>query len=103
MDLKTLLLLIAFRNRVGAPDVDAGLLRFEAIAGQPIDAGDFHAALADALAEGHLHDPVRLPPGALQCHWQLELTPRGVSRVETLLQAQGMTLDERIALAKRPG
>jgi len=31
----------------------------------------------DAVAAGLLHDPVRLPPGALHCHWHLELTPRG--------------------------
>ena len=39
------------------------------------------AAVAEAVAEGvHrglLHDPVRLPPGALQCHWHLEPTARG--------------------------
>jgi hypothetical protein len=39
------------------------------------------AALAEAVAEGVrrglLHDPVRLPPGALQCHWHLEPTARG--------------------------
>ena len=31
----------------------------------------------DAVAAGLLHDPVRLPPRALHCHWYLELTPRG--------------------------
>jgi hypothetical protein len=31
----------------------------------------------DAVAAGLCPDPVRLPPGALQCHWRLELTPRG--------------------------
>ena len=39
------------------------------------------ATLADAVAQGVrrglLHDPVRLPPGALQCHWHLEPTARG--------------------------
>jgi hypothetical protein len=35
----------------------------------------------DAVATGLLHDPVRLPPGALHCHWHLELTPRGQQTV----------------------
>ncbi len=43
--------------------------------------GASRAALAEAVAEGVrrglLHDPVRLPPGALQCHWHLEPTARG--------------------------
>jgi hypothetical protein len=35
------------------------------------------AAVQDAVAAGLAHEPVRLPPGALQCHWHLELSPRG--------------------------
>ncbi|HWA78677.1 MAG TPA: hypothetical protein VG848_00055 [Acetobacteraceae bacterium] len=35
------------------------------------------AAIAEAVRRGWLHDPVRLEPGALQCHWRLELTARG--------------------------
>jgi hypothetical protein len=41
------------------------------------------AALArmvrDAVAAGLCPDPVRLPPGALQCHWHLELSRKGRS------------------------
>ena len=46
-----------------------------------LGAGAARAALAEAVAQGVrrglLHDPVRLPPGALQCHWHLEPTARG--------------------------
>jgi hypothetical protein len=35
----------------------------------------------NAVAAGLLHDPVRLPPGALHCHWHLELTSRGQQAV----------------------
>lgn len=34
-------------------------------------------AVQQAVADGLAYEPVRLPPGALQCHWHLELTPRG--------------------------
>jgi hypothetical protein len=33
----------------------------------------------DAVAAGLCPDPVRLPPGALQCHWHLELSRKGGS------------------------
>jgi hypothetical protein len=50
-----------------------------------LDTDASHAVLAgvvqDAVAAGLLHDPVRLPPGALHCHWHLELTPRGQQAV----------------------
>jgi len=35
------------------------------------------AAVQDAVASGLVYEPVRLPPGALHCHWNLELTPSG--------------------------
>jgi hypothetical protein len=45
--------------------------------------------LARAVARGDLHDPVRLLPGSLQCHWQLELTLQGVNTVRALLRDLG--------------
>jgi hypothetical protein len=48
-----------------------------------LPAGLSRAALArmvqDAVAAGLCPDPVRLPPGALQCHWHLELSRKGRS------------------------
>lgn len=35
------------------------------------------ASVQDAVAAGLVRDPVRLPQGALHCHWRLELTPLG--------------------------
>jgi len=35
------------------------------------------AAVQNVVADGLAYEPVRLPPGALQCHWHLKLTPRG--------------------------
>ena len=34
-------------------------------------------AVQEVVASGLAYEPVRLPPGALQCHWHLELSPRG--------------------------
>ena len=35
--------------------------------------------LLSALRDGLIREPIRLPEGALQCHWHLELTPKGVA------------------------
>lgn len=75
------LLRIAYHHRVVESDAAAGLTRIVGLLGRPIEDGVFHAALGAALAEGLVHDPVRLPAGALQCHWHLELTPKGMQAV----------------------
>jgi ATP diphosphatase len=85
MTLDQTLLLTAFRHRILEPDITAGMQRFQEIVGHPIDEDAFRAAVARAIASGHIHDPVRLPPGALQCHWHLELTPTGVAAARALL------------------
>jgi hypothetical protein len=43
----------------------------------PASRAEIAEAVRDGVGQGLLHEPVRLPPGALQCHWHLELTPRG--------------------------
>jgi hypothetical protein len=62
-------LLRAAASGVSADTAEAGLARL----GLP----DAQPALAGLIAEGLVRDPVRLEPGALQCHWRLELTPAG--------------------------
>jgi hypothetical protein len=37
------------------------------------------------LHERLIQEPIRLPEGALQCHWHLELTPKGVQVARALL------------------
>ncbi|HVZ07318.1 hypothetical protein [Rhodopila sp.] len=75
----------AFRRRLLAPDADSGmsLLMAEAadVAATP---EDWRGSVASAVAAGLVYDPVRLPEGALQCHWHLELTPQGVAAVRAL-------------------
>jgi hypothetical protein len=100
MELSGLLLLAAFRYRIEEPGFESGLLRLATIVGHELDPTNFHAVLAEALANGYIRDPIRLPPGALQCHWHLELTPVGVDEVLRFLRQQGKTADELLADAR---
>jgi hypothetical protein len=83
------LLLLIFRQRITAPDSDAGLAHLAASTDRDASADDWRSAVADALAAGYVHDPVRLPAGALQCHWHLELTEKGVETARRLRSATG--------------
>ena len=75
------LLATAFRRRLIAPDADSCIAGLSEASG--IDAPDdaWREAVAFALQAGLIHDPVRLPPGALQCHYHIELTPAGAEAV----------------------
>jgi len=98
MDLGELLLLIAFRRQIRAPESEAGLAFIEGIVGRPIDAADFAAAIRRLVYDELIHDPVFLPAGALQCHWRLEPTPEGVAAVQALVQERRKSADALIAV-----
>jgi hypothetical protein len=83
------LLLVIFRQRITAPDSHAGLAHLAASIDRDASVDEWRTAVADALAAGYLHDPVRLPAGALQCHWHLELTAKGVEAARRLQSAKG--------------
>ena len=80
MDAKSLLLTSALRHTISEPNIEAGFERFRLIAGATVDYQAFCDAVAACLREGLICEPVRLPEGALQCHWHLELTPKGVTK-----------------------
>jgi len=80
-----LLLSTAFRNVINEPNIEAGFQQFSALTGKDIDFGAFSDAVAACLRDGLIREPVRLPEGALQCHWHLELTPKGVAAVRAAL------------------
>ncbi len=84
MDLSHDVLLAVLRNRIDETDREAGLARLRGILGSADDAA-IAATVSQQVAAGLLHDPVRLEPGALQCHWRLELTPAGYAEIEHLL------------------
>ncbi len=83
------LLLVIFRQRITTPDGDAGLAHLAASSDREASVEEWRTAVGDALAAGYVHDPVRLPAGALQCHWHLELTPEGVEVARRLRSAKG--------------
>jgi hypothetical protein len=78
MDVRDVLLITAFRHRISEPNIDLGFERFLTLAGQPIAYDAFCDAVATCLRDRLIREPIRLPEGALQCHWHLELTPGGV-------------------------
>lgn len=84
MPLTETLLLTVLQQQIRAADADAGVNRLVEIAGGSGSPNAWHEAVAEAVAAGLLHDPVRLPPGALQCHWHLELTATGIAAASRL-------------------
>ena len=97
-----LVLLTAFRHSITEPNVEAGFERISAIAGGKLDPDLFHDALAACLRDGLIREPVRLPEASLQCHWQLELTPKGVDAVRAMTRAHAMTADQLLEKMVRP-
>jgi hypothetical protein len=79
MDITALLLTTALRHQINEPNIEAGHARFAALANQDIAIDAFGDAVAASLRAGLIREPIRLPEGALQCHWHLELTPNGVA------------------------
>jgi hypothetical protein len=76
------LLLAVVRHRIVEPESDPGLDRLIALVGGDPTKDEMRQAVANAVTDGYIHDPVRLPAGALQCHWHLELTPRASKRLD---------------------
>jgi hypothetical protein len=87
MDAVALLLTTAFRHQISEPNIEAGYERFAGLTGGAIDADAFRAAVAVCLRDRLIREPIRLPEGALQCHWHLELTAKGVAAVRSVLGA----------------
>jgi len=87
MEIRDLLLTIAFRHRINEPNIEAGFERFQELTGDPIGYGRFANAVASCLRDGLIREPIRLPEGALQCHWRLELTPDGVAVARQLTRS----------------
>ena len=83
------LLAAAYRHVIDEPNIEAGYERFRTITGGEVDFQAFCDAVAACLREGLIHEPIRLPEGALQCHWHLELTPKGVEVVSIDLHKPG--------------
>ena len=70
---------VAFRHVITEPNIEAGYERFRALSVDALDEDGFRTGIAECLRRGLIREPIRLPEGALQCHWHLELTPAGVA------------------------
>jgi hypothetical protein len=88
MDSVAALLAIAFRHTISEPNIEAGFERFSALTGGAVPYEAFCDAVAACLRDGLIHEPIRLSERALQCHWHLELTPRGVETARQALTSQ---------------
>jgi hypothetical protein len=97
MDAKSLLLATAFRHVISEPNIEAGFERFCAITQIGGDFDGFRDAVAACVREGLIREPIRLPEGALQCHWHLELTPAGVTAARKILRNSGAEEGRAIA------
>jgi hypothetical protein len=100
MNVKVLLLTTAWRHSINEPNIEAGFERFRALTGDQADYQSFCDAVATCLREGLIREPIRLPEGALQCHWHLELTPKGVEAARAL-SLRGVAADEAIPIEVR--
>jgi hypothetical protein len=89
MDATALLLTTAFRHRINEPNIEAGFERFAALAGEKLGYDSFCDTVAACLRNGLIREPIRLPEGALQCHWHLELTPAGVAAARSMIGVSG--------------
>jgi len=85
MDAKSLLLRTALRHVISEPNIEAGFERFQTIAPRSVEYQAFCDAIAACVREGLIREPIRLPEGALQCHWHLELTPAGVEAARPIV------------------
>ncbi len=84
-----LLLRAGFQHLVTEANAEAGVARIQELTGQMVSDQALHDALAACLHDGLIREPVRLPEGALQCHWRLELTPKGVATARALMPTTG--------------
>lgn len=78
MDLSQQILLVGYRHTIREANVEAAFERFVTRIDRPVFLNEFQDALDACLRDGLIREPIRLPEGALQCHWRLELTPKGI-------------------------
>ena len=81
-DLRDALLRLVFQRPIIADTMEEGLDLLIRRLNRDMPRAEIAAAVQDAVTSGLAYEPVRLPPGALQCHWHLELTPGGQAAAE---------------------
>jgi hypothetical protein len=95
MDAIASLLTTALRQTINEANIEAGFARFVTLADHYISFDAFCEAVAKCQRDGLVREPIRLPAGALQCHWHLELTADGVAaarQFRAALKSNGQNL-----------
>ena len=87
MDARSQLLITAYRHSINEPNQESAYQQFCTLIAESIDYTYFCEAVVDLLRERLIYEPVRLPEGALQCHWHLQLTPAGANAARALLSS----------------
>lgn len=78
------LLRAAWPGAITADNAEAGFARVREITARALDDAALARAACDCVAQKLIREPVRLPEGALHCHWTLELTAAGVTAARAL-------------------
>jgi hypothetical protein len=87
MDARSQLLITAYRHSINEASLESAYQQFCTLIADSIDYAHFCEAVAGLLRERLICEPVRLPEGALQCHWHLQLTPAGANAARALLSS----------------
>ena len=80
-DALTAVLTAARSGAVEAPTAELGFERIRVLTSTSFNDPALAEAVAVAVRDGVVRDPVRLEPGALQCRWVLELTAKGLETI----------------------
>ena len=78
----------AWKGAVTADSAENGFAHIRAITGSKLGNTELAAAVAACVAGKKIHEPIRLPEGALQCHWTLELTAAGIDAVRDVMTCE---------------
>ena len=81
-----IILHVAWKGAVTADNAEAGFARVRAMATTALDDAALAQAVSECVAQKLVHEPIRLPEGALHCHWTLELTAAGVVAARALIE-----------------
>jgi hypothetical protein len=84
----THILAVAFRHSIDEPNIESAFERIQSITSNALDYNTFRDAIDACLQDGLIREPVRLEEGALQCHWRLELTPKGVAAASAISEVK---------------
>ena len=83
-----LILGAAWRAAITSDNAEDGFARIRASVGSTMTNSEIADAVADCLRRKLIREPVRLPEGALKCHWTLELMPAGIDAVRDVMTCE---------------